>query len=244
VDEIFTSSIRKNYHLVIDRIAQAACKAGRPPESVRLVVVTKRHPVSTIMAAVQAGAVCMGENYAEEAVAKMEAFEELRAIEWHMIGHIQSRKAGLVAAHFNLVHSLDSVRLAERLDRHAFELGKVLPVLLEFNLGAEENKSGWIVGEEKPGESLLLDLSQVVNLRYLRIEGLMTMPPLSDDPESARPYFIRLRKLQSELLARFPQVSWQELSMGTSTDFVVAITEGATLVRIGSAILGPRPQEC
>jgi pyridoxal phosphate enzyme (YggS family) len=235
--------IRANINRVQERMAKAAWKAGRRAEEVRLVVVTKMHPVETVRAAVQAGAVYLGENYAEEAVEKINGLAGVGKVEWHMIGHVQSRKARLVCAHFDLVHSLDSLRLAERLDRQASELGKVMPVLLELNLGDEESKSGWAVAEDDLSQALLDELGQVAALPHLRVLGLMSMPPLFDDPDLARPYFKRLRELQGLLAARFPQVTWRELSMGTSTDFETAIQEGATMVRIGQAILGPRPSK-
>jgi pyridoxal phosphate enzyme (YggS family) len=240
-------TIRERYDHVLGTIAGAARKARRPPESVRLVVVTKLQPVSVIRAAIDAGAGILGENYAEEAVPKMEAIAALMSqttaarVEWHMIGHVQRRKAALVASHFALIHSLDSLRLAQRLDRLAGEVQRDLPVLLEFNVGGEAGKEGWDAADESTWPSLLPDAEAIAALPRLKIKGLMTMPPLVSDPEDVRVYFRRLRGLRDFLAARVPGAAWTELSMGTSVDYPVAVEEGATLVRVGEAILGPRP---
>jgi hypothetical protein len=157
-----------------------------------------------------------------------------------MIGHVQSRKARLVADHFALVHSLDSLKLARRLDRFADEGQHDLPVLLELNVGGEESKSGWDASDDARWEAILPELDEVIELPHLRVQGLMTMPPLEMDPQDSRRYFQRLRSLRDRLAYRFPRADWHELSMGTSSDFQVAVEEGATLVRIGTAILGAR----
>jgi pyridoxal phosphate enzyme (YggS family) len=159
-----------------------------------------------------------------------------------MIGHVQSRKASLVAQHFDLVHSLDSLRLAQRLDKSAKEAGRRLPVLLEFNVSGEQSKHGWQAAEDGRWEDLMAEIHLITTLGNLHIRGLMTMPPLSTDPEEARSHFQRLRRLQAFLRKRAPEAEWDELSMGTSADFAVAVEEGATLVRVGQAILGPRPE--
>jgi pyridoxal phosphate enzyme (YggS family) len=239
------SSIRGRYLRALDRISSAASKAGRNPESIRLVVVTKTQPVEVVRAAIEAGASLLGENYAEEAVQKILALESQSvvnqsAVEWHMIGHVQSRKAELVANYFALFHSLDSLKLAQRVDRFAREAGRTLPVLLEFNVGGEESKSGWPASDESRWPALLADVNAIASLPNLDVRGLMTMPPLSTEPEAARIYFQRLRRLRDFLAQHLPQINWSELSMGTSSDYTVAVEEGATLVRIGQAILGPR----
>ncbi len=159
-----------------------------------------------------------------------------------MIGHVQSRKAQLVVRHFSLVHSPDSLHVAQRLDRAASQAGRRLPVLLELNVGGEASKHGWQAADEAAWAALLPEINMVTALPNLRIRGLMTMPPLSPDPEAARPYFQKLRRLQEFLVQRVPQAEWNELSMGTSADYEVAVEEGATLVRVGQAILGPRPR--
>ena len=222
-------------------VSAAARKGGRGAEVVRLVVVTKTQPLETVQAAIEAGAQILGENYAEEAADKIAAVGLQSGVEWHMIGHVQSRKAGLVAQHFDLIHSLDSLRLAERLNRAAAEAGRTLPVLLEFNVSGEKSKHGWTAADEPQWAGLIGEVQSVAALTNLRVRGLMTMPPLSTDPEAARSYFQRLRRLRDFMAASVPQAEWHELSMGTSADFEVAVEEGATLVRVGQAILGPRP---
>ncbi|MCL4528245.1 MAG: YggS family pyridoxal phosphate-dependent enzyme [Chloroflexi bacterium] len=240
------STIRERYLHVLDNISVAADKVGRNPESIRLVVVTKTQPIEVVQAAIEAGAKTLGENYAEEAVEKILALESQSAVnqyavEWHMIGHVQSRRAQLVAEHFALFHSLDSLKLAQRVDRFAGEVGRTLPVLLEFNVGGEESKSGWLASDEARWPDLLSDVNAIAALTNLEIRGLMTMPPLTIRSIAARAYFQRLRRLRDFLVERVPQTSWTELSMGTSSDYSIAVEEGATLVRIGQAILGPRP---
>jgi len=165
---------------------------------------------------------------------------EFSAVEWHMIGHVQSRKAQLVPGNFNLLHSLDSLKLANRLDRFCGEVGRKLPVLLEFNVGGEDSKSGWLAGDESQWPSLLSELAAVIALQHLQVRGLMTMPPLGGTAEFSRPFFQKLRGLQEYLASQFPQVDFSELSMGTSGDYEVAVQEGATIVRIGTAIVGAR----
>ena len=242
------SSIREKYLHTLDEITTAARKSNRSPEKIRLVVVTKKQPVEVIQAAIEAGAKILGENYAEEAVEKILALKSYSAarplnsaVEWHMIGHVQSRKANLVAEHFALFHSLDSLKLAQRVDRFAAEFNRKLPVLLEFNVGGEESKHGWSASDESRWPDLLTDINAIAVLPNLQLRGLMTMPPLALDPSAARPYFERLRRLRDFLSERAPHIELSELSMGTSTDYTVAVEEGATLVRIGQAILGPRP---
>jgi pyridoxal phosphate enzyme (YggS family) len=157
-----------------------------------------------------------------------------------MIGHVQSRKARLVADHFALLHSLDSLKLAQRLDRFAAERNRILPVLLEFNTGGEQSKSGWNASDESQWNVFLPEIAHLVDLPNLRVQGLMTMPPLGTDPEESRRFFLRLKRLRDHLASHFPEAAWRELSMGTSSDFEVAVEEGATLVRVGTAIVGAR----
>jgi PLP dependent protein len=239
MNEPLISSVRARYQHTLALIAEAAIAAGRKPEAVRLVVVSKSQPLEVLQAAVSAGITVFGENYAEEALAKMAALRETE-VEWHMIGHVQSRKAGLIAGNFTRLHSLDGSKLAARLDRLCGELGRILPVLLEFNVSGEESKFGLPAWQEDRWSDLLLELEQILAFSHLRVDGLMTMPPFFDDPERTRPYFQRLRRLQDFLVKQVPQAGWQELSMGTSLDFIPAVQEGATFVRVGQAILGPR----
>jgi pyridoxal phosphate enzyme (YggS family) len=239
--ETLVKQIRERFENTLETIAAAARASGRDPESVRLVVVTKAKPLEVVQAAVEAGAHLLGENYPEESVSKISSFGPESGVEWHMIGHVQSRKARLVIEHFDLLQSLDSLKLAKRLDRMAKEAGRVLPVMLEFNVGGEESKYGWPAESEKDWPALYPVLESIMELENLQIRGLMTMPPLETDPEDARIYFRTLRLLRDHLAIRYPQADWHELSMGTSADYEVAVQEGATLVRIGTAILGSRP---
>lgn len=234
--------IEENFLRVSDEIIQAARGCGRDPAEVRLVVVTKGHPVESARIAIRAGARLLGENYVEEAVGKIQAAGLAPLVEWHMIGHVQSRKAEAVCTHFDRLHSLDSLKLGQRLERFAAEKQKVLPVLLECNVSGEESKYGWQAWDEGSWGMLADQIAPLLEMEHLRVEGLMTMAPFLDEPERARPYFARLRRLQEFLAMRLPASEWKELSMGMSGDFVPAIQEGATLVRIGTAIMGPRPQ--
>ena len=234
------TSIREKYQHTLDQIATAARKSDRDVEDIRLVVVTKSQPVEVVQAAIEAGVRILGENYAEEGVMKIQSLAAQTAVEWHMIGHVQSRKARLVADHFALLHSLDSLKLAQRLDRFAAEKERVLPVLLEFNVGGEASKSGWDASDESRWDRLHPEVAAIAGLPHLRVQGLMTMPPLETDLEDSRRYFMRLRDLRDHLASQFPRSDWHELSMGTSADYTVAVEEGATLVRVGTAIVGAR----
>ncbi len=236
-------AIRDRYLQVRERIDSAARSAGRDPQSVKLVVVTKSQSVEIVRAAIEAGAQILGENYPEEAVGKLQSLGSRSGVEWHMIGHVQSRKAALVAANFNLVHSLDSLKLAERLDRFSRELGRRLPVLLEFNVGGEQSKSGWLAEDENRREELLAPVSAILALPNLAVGGLMVMPPQGPEAEASRLYFQRARRLRDWLEEHLEGLEARELSMGTSLDYEVAVEEGATLVRVGTAITGPRRYE-
>ncbi len=236
-----TSSIRDRYLQTRERIAAAERRAGRVPGSTRLVVVTKAQPLEVAQAAIEAGVPLLGENYPEEAVAKVQAIGPQPGVEWHMIGHVQSRKADLIPGNFALMHSLDSLKLAQRLDRFAAQAGVILPVLLEFNVGGEATKGGWQAIDESVWTNLLPEIDMVLKLTHLKVRGMMTMPPLFEEPEQARPHFQTLRRLGETMKKSFPAADWSELSMGTSSDFEVAVEEGATLVRVGTAIVGPRP---
>jgi len=235
--------IARNLSRVTEKIALAAHSVGRAPDEVQLVVVSKLHSIESIRAAIQGGARKFGENYAEEGAAKIKEISSQGRLEWHMIGHIQSRKAHLVAYNFDLVHSVDSLKIAERLNAAREGNNRPLPVLLEINLSGEESKSGWQAQNDSEWEGLLPEIVQVIAQANLQVIGLMTMPPLSDNPEMARPYFRQLVRCRDFLCARLrlPGTALKELSMGTSHDYEVAVQEGATILRVGQAILGPRP---
>ncbi len=233
-------NILQNLEKVKARIASSAIRAGRDPLEVRLVVVTKTHPVQVIEALIEAGVGCIGESYIEEAVPKILALAGRSGVEWHMVGHVQSRKARQVCENFHFLHSLDSLKLASHLNRFATEIGMTLPVLLECNVSAEPSKFGWPAWDEERWPDLLSAFAQVLAMPGLGVRGLMTIAPYSDDSSQARPYFSRLRNLKTYLSSELKQAKLKELSMGMSSDFDVAIEEGATMVRIGQAILGPR----
>lgn len=232
--------VQENLQQVLERIEQAAGNSGRNPDSVKLVVVTKTHPVELIQAAIKAGAKYLGENYADEALPKIEALKE-QVVQWHMIGHVQSRKAEMVCNAFDTVHSLDSLKLAQRYDRFAGQIGRKLPVLLQFNVSGEETKSGWEAWQESQWVQLLPEIESITALENLNVQGLMTMPPYTEDPEAVRPYFRKLAQLRDFLAGHLQRTVWDELSMGMSGDYEVAIQMGATWVRVGTAIFGPRP---
>ncbi|HIE57282.1 MAG TPA: YggS family pyridoxal phosphate-dependent enzyme [Anaerolineales bacterium] len=239
MSNLSSPAIAENYRRVLENIARTAQKAGRNPDDVQLVVVTKGHPVETAQAVVAAGARCLGENYVEEALPKIEVLSAA-GLEWHMIGHVQSRKARHVVDSFAWVHSVDRLKLARRLDRFAGERGQVLPILLECNVSGEETKFGWPVWDEPRWPEFAEDLVPLMELPHLEVRGLMTMPPYDPDPEKSRPYFERLVRLRDFLAIRFPDADWSELSMGMSNDYEVAVQSGATIVRVGTAIVGPR----
>lgn len=233
--------ISKNIELVRQRIDLAASSVGRSSNEVNLVVVTKGQPGDVLLTAFKAGIRTFGENYPEETIIKIQTLQGYQGIEWHMIGHLQSRKARIVAEKFSLLHSLDSVHLALKLDQILSEQNKMMPVLLECNVSGEETKYGWPAWNEGQWLALLADVSMVLKCKYLVLVGLMTMPPLFQDIERARPYFRKLYALKEFLTREISAEYFKELSMGTSADYAVAIQEGSTYVRIGQAILGPRP---
>lgn len=235
------TALADNLQSVRERITAAARRAGRDPEQVTLVAVTKNQPREAIAAAFDLGLRHFGENRVEEAEAKIPALPA--GITWHMIGHVQSRKAKQVVPLFQIVHSVDSVRLAARLSRLCDEEGARLPVLLQVNVSGEESKYGLAAerwAEDGVQRRELLDaVAEIIALPGLEIQGLMTMAPIVSDPEEVRPVFAALRNLRDELAGIHPKVTWRHLSMGMTDDFEVAVEEGATLVRIGRAVFDP-----
>jgi pyridoxal phosphate enzyme (YggS family) len=229
-------SIFENLAAVRERINRAASRAGRSPEEIALMAVTKTQSPERILDAYAAGQRLFGENRVQEFASKAGALQNLPGAEWHMIGHLQTNKAAKTTELFHAVDSVDSVKLAEKLDAAAWKLGKKLNVLIEINVGGEAAKSG--VAPDSEELELLLAAPRFEALVF---RGLMTVPPFTDDPQGARPYFRRLRGLRDAIAARkLPSVLMDVLSMGMSHDFEVAIEEGSTCVRVGTAIFGER----
>lgn len=234
------AAIKSNFERVIENVHLACNRSGRSHENVRVVVVTKGQPIDVIRQAIQAGIQRFGENYPEETAPKISAINS-PGIEWHMIGHLQSRKSKIVAEYFHWFHALDSLRLAEKLNRTLAERNRKMPVLLECNVGGEDSKSGWLAMDENDWPRIADEAAAVLQYPCLEIRGLMTMPPFETDANQARKYFARLRDLRDYIQARNPMIDLAELSMGTSQDYETAVEEGATIIRVGQAILGPRP---
>jgi hypothetical protein len=226
--------VQTNLRMVFESIERAAQKAGRSRGSVKLVAVSKTVGVESIRLAVAAGAAALGENKVQEACSKRPLLSELTA-EWHLIGALQKNKANRAAEIFDWIESLDDLELAAKLDRACERLNKHMPVLIQVNVGREASKSG--MAEEEAAEFA----GRVAAFTHLEVRGLMVIPPYAEDPEESRPHFIRLRELAQRIQSqKLTGVSMKELSMGMSHDFPVAIEEGATLVRVGTAIFGPR----
>jgi pyridoxal phosphate enzyme (YggS family) len=241
MNQFASSQIQNNLDRVSTQMMKAADKCRRPLETIKLIAVTKGQPVDVIESAVGRGITRFGENYPEETVKKIKQMPTRSPeIEWHMIGHIQSRKVGIVVDNFSLIHSLDSYHVAEILSKKLSEELKSIPVLLEMNLTGEQSKYGFPAWDKKTLENTYQEITRMINYKELVILGLMTMPPLSEDPETSRLIYQRLREIQTALGKTFPEQNWSELSMGSSFDFEVAIEEGATMVRIGKALFGPR----
>ncbi len=227
-------SVAENVERVRERLRAACGRSGRRVEDVRLVAASKTKPAELIREAYEAGIRDFGENRVQEAAAKRPALAGVAAT-WHLIGHLQSNKARLVCGLFDWVQSVDSLRIAERLNQFAASEGRNLPVLLEVNLGEEASKFG---AEEAEVVRLVAAIGK---LPALELRGLMTLPPFFEDPEQVRPFFRRLRELAGRIAAQnLPGVSMRELSMGMSHDFEIAVEEGATIVRVGTALFGSR----
>jgi len=229
---------------VRERIERAATSAGRDPASITLVAVSKTYPPELVAAAIAAGASDLGENRVQEAASKIAALQQIQpAPRWHLIGHLQRNKARLASELFDLIHSVDSLRLAEALSRH-MSPGQRMPILLQCNVSGEESKEGFNlqggIANRAALEAILPEIEQILALPNLEVRGLMTVAPIVADPDQARPTFRALRELRDELARLFPQAAWRDLSMGMTDDMTAAIAEGSTIVRVGRAIFGPR----
>jgi PLP dependent protein len=232
--------IQANYEAIQDRVARAAASAGERAEGICIVVVSKLQTAEVVRAAYRVGIRSFGENYPQEAAPKIATLGDLKEITWHMIGQVQSRKSKVIAQSFQMIHSIDNLPHAQKLDAALEHEKKHMTALLEVNLAGEESKAGWKVQTPAEWEAMLPEIMAMLRLPNLKIKGLMTMPPLANLPELSRPYFSRLREMQHYLNSQISSRPFSMLSMGTSADFEVAIQEGATIVRIGQAILGPR----
>jgi len=227
------AGVEANYRKIMDRVGEAAAKSGRAAGAVKLLGAAKSQNAEAIRAAIAAGLKLIGENYVQEAQQKKKLVAE--SAEWHMIGHLQRNKAKAAVEIFDVIESLDSVALARELDKEGQRRGKVVRAFIEVNLGGEESKTGIA---KSAVEALLEQTDALANLR---IEGLMTVPPFRENPEESRLYFRELAELKEKFAARrFPNIDLQELSMGMTHDYAIAVEEGATIVRIGTALFGPR----
>ena len=224
---------KKRLENVRDRINKAAFKCGRDPESIHLVAVSKTISANRVREAIMAGVTTLGENYVQEARNKFNVLGSF-PVSWHFIGHLQSNKAKYAVRLFDLIHSVDTLKLAHELNKQSNKVNKIQDVLIQINISKEPSKSG---SDIQNAANLIKD---IVLLENLSVKGLMAMPPFFNNPEKARPYFTALRVLRDQIQKVFPGVVLNELSMGMTVDFEVAIEEGATLVRIGTAIFGER----
>jgi pyridoxal phosphate enzyme (YggS family) len=262
-------NLAENINRVRARVTAACWRARRDPTEVELVAVSKTFSAEIVLEAYRLGLCSFGENRVEEAEGKITNIKHLHLqqapvqvqvsqisnlqvgqpadsqpeIKWHLVGHLQSRKAREAVDLFDVIHSVDSVKLADKLSRLCVEAGRVMPILLECNVSGEASKYGFSLSTAAERERWRADVEAILKLSGVRIEGLMTVAPVAADPNRARPFFCVLRQLRDDLAARFPQTDWRHLSMGMTDDFEIAIEEGATLVRIGRAIFGERRQE-
>ena len=217
-------------------IIEAAKRAGRDPSGVRLLAVTKEQSDVTVAKGIQAGMTLLGENKVQEASGKIEAFGRKNGLEWHFIGRLQKNKVKFIFDLFDLIHSVDSLALAEAIHKKAQKIGSCMPILLQVNISGEKSKLG-IDPLDLPRE-----IRKFAKLEGVKISGLMTIPPFDRNPETSRPYYARLRELRDTCSSlNIPRIYLDELSMGMSNDYEVAIEEGATLVRVGTGLFGPRP---
>lgn len=232
--------IEKRYETVYKQLEEAALRANRDPKEITVLAVSKLQSVEKIRSAYDAGIRFFGESYVEEALPKMEALTDLENVIWEMVGHVQSRKAKLVANSFSRLHSLSSIKLARLLNRHRDTALSPMEVLIQVNVSGEESKQGVDATEREKWDNVLKFAQELKDYPNLKLTGLMSMPPLFDDPEQNRPYFQQVRELLNYLNEKDSSLNLYELSMGTSYDFVIAIEEGATIVRLGSSLLGER----
>jgi len=229
------NNIVRNIQSIRERIARAADACGRSAGEIALLAISKTFPKESISQAAEAGVNKFGENRVQEAEGKIPYFRDILKLEWHLVGHLQSNKTRRAAELFDVIHSIDSVKLASRLNQASLEIGKTLSVLLQVDLAGEETKFG-----ADPVQIREI-VEAISGFTGIRLDGLMTIPPFFEDPEQARPYFAKLRELREMLESEQPGcLGLRHLSMGMSNDFEAAIREGATIIRIGTAIFGSR----
>ena len=236
------TNLEHNLKTIQQRIINAAQRAGRDPNEITLVAVSKTHPAQSVLDAYALGMRHFGENRVEEAGEKIPTIQSLISnlqspITWHLIGHLQSRKVRDAVALFDIIHSVDTLSLAKHISDRAQAIGKTMPILVEVNISGEESKDGFA---PQPRAKFFDDVRAILALPNLNVQGLMTIAPIAQNPDDARPHFRALYELRDELIEQFPGHTWQHLSMGMTDDFEAAIAEGATIVRIGRAIFGER----
>jgi PLP dependent protein len=227
------ADVAANYREIVERISQAAVSTGRDPRDIKILAAAKAQDIKLIEAAIMAGVLLIGENYVQEASLKRKSLPD--SVEWHMIGHLQRNKAKTALEIFDVIESLDNAELARELDKEGRKRNAQVRAFIEINIGGEETKSGIAKGKA-------VELLRIIGeLNHLSIQGLMTVPPFCENCEETRPYFRQLRQLRDELHSlKLPNVDLRELSMGMTHDYLIAVEEGATIVRIGTALFGPR----
>lgn len=233
------NDILHNIETIQKTIDAAAEHSGRKAKDVKLMAVTKTKPAEIVTALLDAGIRCFGENYPDETAGKISAFRTVPDAELAMIGHLQSRKAKIVADLFDAYHSLDRLEIAVKMEALCAERDRIMPVLIECNVGDEDSKSGWHFADDSIPDHFLADFEKIMKLPHLEIRGLMILPPYTEEAEINRKYFVRTRNIAAYLNRTFG-AKLSELSMGTSSDYMVAVEEGSTIVRIGTALVGPR----
>jgi pyridoxal phosphate enzyme (YggS family) len=232
-------TIKKNIISVQERIYKSAKSAGRDPSEIELIAVTKQKPAVLVKELAENGINKIGESYLKEALFKIDLLKNY-PIEWHMVGTIQSGKAKQMIQNFDQIHSVDRIKLAREINKKSADYERIFPIYLECNVSGEETKHGWKVWNKKQWDIVLSDIEEILDMKSVKVKGLMMMAPYSINPEDSRPYFIKLRRFQEFLDSRYPNRGLTGLSMGMSGDFEVAVQEGASVVRIGTALLGTR----
>ena len=235
------SQIASNFEIILGRIQSASERTGRSINDIQLIAVSKKQPLEKILFANQLGINNFGENYPEETINKIGRMQsDSGSLSWHMIGHLQSRKAKIVASHFSCIHSIDSVHVAAVLNGELEKSDRTINGLIELNLSREATKTGFPAWNPEYLDQTIKELQSIILYRRIKLLGLMTMPPLSENAEDSRPVYQKLREIMIHISRIFPNQNWIELSMGSSFDYEIAIEEGATMVRIGQGLFGAR----